>query len=168
MVETFQGVWYGALVDSSMVEDEPRQMRGRGKTVPKANAMDTKMTDAKKDQVQVALSQQPVPPAQTPRVFLPLGEIHVPYPSGSTHHAGSYYSCPGRMSVEDQIYPVPGFDPTTKKQVLCCNQRPWSGTFKYVLDTIPRMVPDHPKLPRWMLCCSQEIVDVDGRLLYFT
>jgi hypothetical protein len=26
--KTFQGVWYGALVNSSMEEDEPRQMHG--------------------------------------------------------------------------------------------------------------------------------------------
>jgi hypothetical protein len=33
--ETFQGIWYGALVESSMVEDEPRQMRVGGKPFPK-------------------------------------------------------------------------------------------------------------------------------------
>ncbi len=41
------------------------------------------------------------------------------------------------------------------------------GTFKTVLDTIPRVVPDHPKLNQWMLYCSEEIVDIDGHLLYF-
>jgi hypothetical protein len=46
--------------------------------------------------------------------------------------------------------------------------RPQLGTFKYVLDTIPRMVSDCPKLPQRMRYCFQEIVDVDGRLLYFT
>jgi hypothetical protein len=45
-----------------------------------------------------------LPPAQTPCAFLPLGEGRVLYPSGSAHHAWSYYSCPGQMSVEDQIY----------------------------------------------------------------
>ncbi len=35
------------------------------------------------------------PPAQTPCALLPLGDIHVLYPSGSAHHTGSYYSCPG-------------------------------------------------------------------------
>ncbi len=56
MAKTFQGIWYGALVNSSMEDNEPRQMHGRGDTVTKANAMDTKMTDAKNDQVQVAPS----------------------------------------------------------------------------------------------------------------
>ncbi len=108
-----------------------------------------------------------LPPAQTPSAFLPLGEVHVPYPSSLAHHA-RLYSCPGQMSVEDQIYLVPGFDLTTQMQVLRCVWRPQLGTFKYVLDTIPQTVPDCPKLPQWMHYCSQEIVDVDGRLLYFT
>ncbi len=56
MAKTFQGVWYGALVDSSMEEDEPRPMHGGGETITKANAMDTKMIEAKNDQVQVAPS----------------------------------------------------------------------------------------------------------------
>ncbi len=60
--KTFQGVWYGALVNSSMEEDESRQMCGGSDTVPEANAMDTKMTDTKNDQVQVAHSRQPASP----------------------------------------------------------------------------------------------------------
>ncbi len=92
----------------------------------------------------------------------------MPYPSSSVHHTGSYYLCPRQMSAEDQIYPVPGFNPTTQKQVLRCVWRPQLRTFKYVLDTIPRTVPDRPKLPRRMRYCLQEIVDVDGHLLYFT
>jgi hypothetical protein len=71
------------------------------------------------------------------------------------------------MSVADQIYPVPGFDATTQKQMLRSIWRPWSETFKTVLDIIPQAVPDHPKVPRWMLYCSEEIVDIDGHLLYF-
>jgi hypothetical protein len=143
----FQGIWYGALVNSSVDEDEPRQMRGGGGAITKANTMDTRMTDAKNDQVQVAPSRQPSAPAQTLLAFLSLGEVHVLYPSGLAHHPGSYYLCPGQMSVEDQIYPVPGFGPLTQKQVLRCVWRPRSGTFKYVLDTIPQTVLDSPKLP---------------------
>ncbi len=54
--KTLQGTWYGALVDSSMEEDEPKQMHGGGDTVTKANAIDTRMRDANNDQVQVASS----------------------------------------------------------------------------------------------------------------
>jgi hypothetical protein len=125
------------------------------------------MTVGMNNQVQVALSQQTAPPAQDHQALLPLGEGHVPYPFGSLHHAGSFYLCPGRMSGEDQIYLVPGFNPTTQQQVLRSVWRPRTGTFKTVLDTIPQAVPDHLKLPRWMLYCSEEIVDIDGRLLYF-
>jgi hypothetical protein len=63
--------------------------------------------------------------------------------------------------VEDQIYSVPGFDPTIQKQVLCSVWRPRLGTFKTVLDTMPQAVPNRQKVPRQMLYCSEKIVDVD-------
>jgi hypothetical protein len=91
------------------------QKNGRGNHIPEANAMGTKMTVKMNGQVHTALSQQPAPLAQASRALLSLGEVHVPYPPGSVHHAGSYYLCPGQMSVKDQIYLVPGFDPTTQK-----------------------------------------------------
>jgi hypothetical protein len=100
-------------VDSSMEEDEPMQIRGGGNHATKANAMCTKMTIGMNCQEQVALSQMQASPVLAPHALLPLGEVHVPYPTSSVHHARSYYSCPGQMSVEDQIYPVPGFNPTT-------------------------------------------------------
>jgi hypothetical protein len=53
--------------------------------------------------------------------FFPLGEVHVPYTSGLAHHPGSYYSCPGRMSVVDQILPSPWVQPNDPKAgaLLC-------------------------------------------------
>ncbi len=45
------------LVDSSMEEDEPMQIRGRGNHTPKANAMCIKMIAGMNCQEQVALSQ---------------------------------------------------------------------------------------------------------------
>jgi hypothetical protein len=86
--ETTQRVWYGALADSSMEEDEPMKIHGRGNHVSKVNAMDTKIKVGMNGQVQVALSQQPAPSAQAPHALLPVGEVHAPYPSGSLHHAG--------------------------------------------------------------------------------
>jgi hypothetical protein len=92
-----------------------------------------------------------------------FGEVHVPYPPSSEFHKGSYYSCPGWMTANDMIHPVPGFDPASQKQVLCSIWRPRLMTFRTVLDTVPQGTPDCPKVPRQLTFCSEEIVDVDGR-----
>jgi hypothetical protein len=135
------------LVDSSMEEDKPMQIHGGGNHTPRANAMHTKMTVGMNCQEQVALSQKQAPLAPATHALLALGEVHVPYLPGSGIHVGSYYLCNGRMSVEDQIYLVPWFDLMTQKQVLRSVWRPRSGTFKTVLETIPRAVPNCPKVP---------------------
>jgi hypothetical protein len=111
--------------------------------------------------------QQSKLPVTASCVLLPLGEVHVPFPPGSGNEDRSYYSCLGRMIENDHIYPVPGFDPTTQKQVLCAIWRPKLGTFKYVLDTMPQETPDQPKVKQWMRFCLEEIVDVDRCQLYF-
>jgi hypothetical protein len=51
--------------------------------------------------------------------ILPRGDVYVPFPPGSGKNASSYYSCPGCILEHDPIYPTPGFDPKTQKQVLC-------------------------------------------------
>jgi hypothetical protein len=99
--------------------------------------------------------------------LLPLGEVHVPYPPDSGIHNGSYYLCLGQMTENDHIYPVPGFDPMTQKQVLRIIWRPRLGTFKHVLDTIPQKTLDRPKAQQQMKFFSEEIVDVDRCQLYF-
>jgi hypothetical protein len=135
------------LVDSSMEEDEPMQICGGGDNIPEANAMGTKMTVGMNCQVQVSFSQQPASPVQASCALLPLALVHVPYPPGIGIHNRSYQLCPGWMSVEDHIYPVPGFDPITQKQMLRSIWRPRFGTFKTVLDTIPGELPDRSKVP---------------------
>ncbi len=104
------------LVVSSMEEDEPMQIRSGSNHVPKASAMCTKMTVGINCQEQVALSHTQASPVPAPCALLPLDKVHVLYPPGSVHHAGSYYLSPGQMSVEDQMYPFPGSNPTTQKQ----------------------------------------------------
>jgi hypothetical protein len=117
--------------------------------------------------VQEGPVQKSKSPELASRALLPLGEAHVPYPPGSGIHNGSYYFCLGWMTEDDIIHPVPGFDPMTQKQVFCAIWRPRSMNFNHVLDTVPRGTPDHPKVQRWMQFCSEEIVDADGRQLYF-
>jgi hypothetical protein len=127
-------------MDAAYVADQSMFDRETGTvTTQFANADDflDRMEDKLGSEDENNASIDCLPLAQTPCAFLPLGEVHVLNPSGLAHHARSYYSCPGWMSVKDQIYPVPGFNPTTQKQVLCCVWRPRSGTFTYVLGTIP-------------------------------
>jgi hypothetical protein len=64
-------------------------------------------------QAQEGPVQQSMLPEPAFRALLSLGKVHVPYPPGSGIHNGSYYLCLGRMTENDHIYPVPGFDPTT-------------------------------------------------------
>ncbi len=144
------------------------QICGGGNDISKANNMGTKMTVVFNGQQQEGPAQQPLLLAPASRALLLLGEIHVLYPPVSGIHDGSYYLCLGWMLEEDHIYPVPGFVLTTQKQVLCSIWRPRLGTFKHVLDTIPRELPNCPKVPQRMLYCSEEIFDVDGCLLYFS
>jgi hypothetical protein len=91
------------------------QICGIGNHSPKVHAIHINMTVGMNGQVQVALSQQQALSAPAPCALLPLGKVHVPYPPSSVHRAGSYYSCPGWLSVEDQIYLVAGYNPITQK-----------------------------------------------------
>ncbi len=81
-------------------------------------------------QEQEGLIQQSMLPATASCALLSLGEGHVPFPPGTGNKDGSYYLCPGWMTEteSDHIYPVPGFDPTTQKQVLHTIWRPRLGT----------------------------------------
>ncbi len=72
---------------------------------------------------------------------LPPGEVYVPFPPGTGRNAGSYYSCPGWMLEHDPIYPTPGFDPRTQKQVMCTIWRSQTSTFQSIIDTMPRETP---------------------------
>jgi hypothetical protein len=117
--------------------------------------------------VQEGPVQKSKSPELASRALLPLGEVHVPYPPDSGIHNGSYYLCLGQMTENDHIYPVPGFDPMTQKQVLRIIWRPRLGTFKHVLDTIPQKTLDRPKAQQQMKFFSEEIVDVDRCQLYF-
>jgi hypothetical protein len=63
------------LVDSSMEEDEPTQIRGRGEHAPNVNAMRIKMTVRMNGQEQVALSQQQAPPGPAPCALLHWGRL---------------------------------------------------------------------------------------------
>jgi hypothetical protein len=69
-------------------------------------------------------SKQLTPPVHTSPDFLPPGVVYVPFPLSSGRGANTYYPCPGHMSERDQVQPVPGFDPKTKKQALCTIWRP--------------------------------------------
>ncbi len=82
-------------------------------------------------------AQQSKVPATASRALLPLGEVHIPFSPGSGNKDRSYYLFLGQMTENDHISPIPGFDPTTQKQVLRAICRPRLGTFKYVLDTMP-------------------------------
>jgi hypothetical protein len=63
---------------------------------------------------------------------LPPGEVYVPFPSGSgNNNRVIYYSCPGRMSEHDQVYPAKVFDPKTQKHVLRTIWKPRTGTLQY-------------------------------------
>jgi hypothetical protein len=89
------------------------------------------------DRVKEGPVQMPTSPELACGALLLLGEVHVPYPPGSRFHKGSYYFCLGWMTANDMIHPIPGFDPTSQKQVLRSIWRPRSMTFKTVLDTVP-------------------------------
>ncbi len=67
------------------------------------------------------------------------------------------------MTANDMLHPVPGFDPTSQKQVLHSIWRPRSMTFKTVLYTVRQGTPDCPKVQQQMMFFSEEIVDVDKR-----
>ncbi len=75
------------------------------------------------------LVQMPTSPELACHVLHPFREVHVPYPPGSGFHEESYYSCLGWMTANDVIHPIPGFNPTSQKQVLHSIWRPTSMTF---------------------------------------
>jgi hypothetical protein len=107
------------------------------------------------NQAKERLVQTSTSPELTSRTLLPLGEVHDPNPPDSGIHNRSYYSCPGRMTANDLIDPVHGFNPTTQKQVLSSIWRPRLMTFNTVLDTVPQGAPDCPKFQQRMIFCSE-------------
>ncbi len=83
-------------------------------------------------------SQQSMPPVHTFPNILPLREVYIPFPVSSGKSSNTYYPCPERMSAQDQVQPIPGFDPKTQKQVLCTIWRPTTWTIQVFLKSIPR------------------------------
>jgi hypothetical protein len=56
-------------------------------------------------------SQQSMPPVHiSPYILLP-GEVYVPFPLSSGKISNTYFLCPGRMSEQDQVQLIPGFNP---------------------------------------------------------
>ncbi len=98
---------------------------------------------------------------------LPPGEVYVPFPPGSGKNTGTHYSCTGQMLKHDQVYPAPVFDSKAQKQVLRTIWKPRTGTFQYVLDTMPQETLEQSKGQQRMQYCLEEIVDVNGQHLYF-
>ncbi len=93
---------------------------------------------------------------------LPPGEMYVPFPPWLGENSSSYYSCPRRMLEHDPIYPTPGFDSKTQKQVLHTIWKPRMGTFQYIVDTMPQETPEWSKVQQRMWYSLEEIVDDDG------
>jgi hypothetical protein len=108
-----------------------------------------------------------MPPVHTSPDFLPPGVVYVPLPLSSGWGANTYYPCPGHMSERDQVQPVPGFDPKTKKQVLHTIWRPKMKSFQVILKTIPCATPTQTKIKGWMSNCLDQIVVINGRRLHF-
>jgi hypothetical protein len=112
-------------------------------------------------------SKQSMPHVHTsPDLLLP-GVVYVPFPPSSGRRANTHYPCPGRMSECDQVQPIPGFDPKTKKQVLHTIWRPKTKSFQVILETIPRATPTQAKRKGQMSYCLDETVDIGGRHLHF-
>jgi hypothetical protein len=82
-------------------------------------------------------SQQSMPPVYTSPDYLLLGAVYFPFPPSLGKSTNMYYPCPGQMSKQDQVQPIPCFDPKTQKQVLCTILRPTTWTFQIILEAIP-------------------------------
>jgi hypothetical protein len=108
-----------------------------------------------------------MPLVHTSPDFLPPGEVYVPFPPSLGKSTNTYYPCPGQMSEQDQVQPVPGFDPKTQNQVLCTIWRPTMWTFQIILETIPRATLTQAKSQHRMSYCLEQIVNVDGQCLHF-
>jgi hypothetical protein len=100
--------------------------------------------------------------------ILLLGEVYVPFPSCSGKSSNTYYPCPGQMSEQDQVQPIPGFDPKTQKQVLCTFWRPTTKTFQVILKTITCATLTQAKSKPWMSYCLGQIVNINGQCLHFS
>jgi hypothetical protein len=63
--------------------------------------------------------QTPTSPGLASHALLQLGEVHLPYPLGSGIHEGSDYSCPGRITANDMIHPIPFLGSTRQPRSRC-------------------------------------------------
>ena len=111
--------------------------------------------------------QQSAPPVHTTPDIVPPGEVYFPFPPSSGRSSNTYYPCPGWMSEQDQVHPVPGFNPKTQEQSLCTIWRPTTKTFQVILKTFPYVTPTQATCKHQMSYCLEQIDNIDGRCLHF-
>jgi hypothetical protein len=71
------------------------------------------------------------------------------------------------MTEQDQVHPVPEFDPTIQEQSLHTIWRPTTKAFQVIQNTFPHATPTQATRKHWMIYCLEQIINIDRHCLNF-